>query len=220
MKTHPNLEIKPDQAYYSRARTWPSRFGIGPGAKILDVGCGKGNLGTYLQDRHDAKVTGIEIIEANFVAASSVLQAVHLGDIESMDMSVLGSGFDYVIFSDSLEHMLEPQAVLESVKALLSKDGRLLISMPNVRNFRVTVPLLFSDQWEYQDEGLLDRTHLRFFTCTSICSLLERCGYQVEQVRCDLPTSSKVGMLNIATFGLLRRHLTSHYFIKACIRKY
>lgn len=220
MKKNPNLEAKPDQAYYSRARTWPSLFDIRSGAKVLDVGCGRGNLGVYLQDRHDAKVTGLEIIENNFVEASSVLHAAHLGDIESMDMTILGSGFDYVIFSDSLEHMLEPRAVLTSVKTLLSKDGRLLISMPNVRNFRVTVPLLFSDRWEYQDDGLLDRTHLRFFTCTSICNLLERCGYQVEQVRCDLPSSSKVGMLNIATFGLLRRHLTSHYFIKACTRKY
>ncbi len=220
MKTNPSFEPKSDPAYYSRTRTWPSLFGIKGGAKILDVGCGKGNLGAYLQDNYDAKVTGLEIIENNFIAASSVLHSAHLGDIESMDIAALGSGFDYVIFSDSLEHMLEPQLVLKSVKALLAEDGCLLLSMPNVRNFRVTVPLLFSDQWEYQDEGLLDRTHLRFFTCTSICSLLDLCGYRVEQVRCDLPTSSKVGILNIATFGLLRRHLTSHFFIKACTRKY
>lgn len=220
MTINPNLEVKPDQEYYSRVRTWPSLFDITRGAKILDVGCGKGKLGAYLQRKYDATVTGLEIIESNFVVAASVLHSAHLGDIESMNMTVLGTGFDYVIFSDSLEHMLEPQMVLESMKAILAKDGRLLISMPNVRNFRVTVPLLFSDQWEYQDEGLLDRTHLRFFTRTSISNLLLRCGYEIEQIYCDLPKSSKVGMLNIFTFGLLQRHLTSHYFIKACTRKY
>lgn len=219
MKINPNLEVKSDQTYYARSRTWPSIFGILSGTKILDVGCGRGNLGSYLQTTYGSEVTGLEIIKDNFLVASAVLHEAHLGDIESMDMSVLGSRFDYVIFSDSLEHMLEPKAVLERVRGLMAEGGHLLISMPNIRNFRVTVPLVFSDQWEYQDEGLLDRTHLRFFTCTSICKLIEQCGYKVEQVRFDLPLSSKVGVLNMLTLGLFRRHLTSHYFIKSCLKK-
>lgn len=219
MKINPNLEVKSDQTYYARSRTWPSIFGIRSGTKILDVGCGRGNLGSYLQTTYDSEVTGLEIIKDNFLVASTVLYEAHLGDIESMDMSVLGSRFDYVIFSDSLEHMLEPKAVLERVRDLMAENGHLLISMPNIRNFRVTAPLVFSDQWNYQDEGLLDRTHLRFFTCTSICKLIEQCGYKVEQVRVDLPLSSKVGVLNMLTLGLFRRHLTSHYFIKSCLKK-
>ena len=219
MKINPNLEVKTDQTYYSRSRTWPSIFGIRSGTKILDVGCGRGNLGSYLQTTYGSEVTGLEIIKDNFHVASTVLHEAHLGDIESMDMSVLGSRFDYVIFSDSLEHMLEPKAVLERIRDLMAENGHLLISMPNIRNFRVTIPLVFSDQWDYQDEGLLDRTHLRFFTCTSICKLIEQCGYKVEQVRFDLPLSSKVGVLNMLTLGLFRRHLTSHYFIKSCLKK-
>jgi 2-polyprenyl-3-methyl-5-hydroxy-6-metoxy-1,4-benzoquinol methylase len=216
MENNPNLKTKSDQAYYSRSRTWPSLFDIRYNTKVLDIGCGRGNLGAYLQDKYSCKVTGLEIIDENRIIASSVLYVTYLGDIETMDLSVLGSGFDYVIFSDSLEHMLEPKAVLERVRGLIKEGGYLLIAMPNIRNFRVTVPLLFLDQWEYQDEGLLDRTHLRFFTNTSICNLIEQCGYRVERVLFDLPLSSKVGILNILTLGLFRRHLTSHYFIKAC----
>jgi SAM-dependent methyltransferase len=219
MKINPNLEIKTDQTYYSRYRTWPSIFDIRSGSKILDVGCGEGSLGSYLQTRHGSEVTGLEIIKDNFVVACTVLHEAHLGDIESMDISVLGSRFDYVIFSDSLEHMLEPKAVLERVRDLMAENGNLLISMPNIRNFRVTIPLVFLDKWDYQDEGLLDRTHLRFFTCKSICELIEQCGYKVQKVRFDLPLSSKVGVLNMLTFGLFRRHLTSHYFIKSCLKK-
>lgn len=219
MKFNPNLEIKSDRTYYSRSRTWPSIFGLRSGTKILDVGCGRGNLGAYLQAKYASEVTGLEIIEDNFLVASTTLHKAYLGDIESMDMSLLGSQFDYVIFSDSLEHMLEPKAVLERVRYLMAENGYLLISMPNIRNFRVTIPLVFSDQWDYQDEGLLDRTHLRFFTCTSICKLVEQCGYKVEQVRFDLPLSSKVGVLNMLTLGIFRRHLTSHYFIKSCLKK-
>ena len=219
MTSNPNLEAKPDRAYYSRARTWPSLFDIKTGSRILDVGCGRGMLGAYLQKNHDSKVTGLEIIEENYQVAADILDKAHLGDIETMDLSILGNGFDYVIFSDSLEHLLDPKSVLEHVKNLLCADGLLLISMPNVRNFRVTLPLLMRDEWEYCDEGLLDRTHLRFFTGTSICKLLESCGYSVEQILVDLPLSSKVGILNILTFGFFRRHLTSHYFIKACLAK-
>ena len=219
MTINPNLELKSDQTYYARSRIWPSFFGIRSDTKILDVGCGRGNLGSYLQTTYGCKVTGLEIIKDNFLVASKVLHEAHLGDIESMDMSVFESRFDYIIFSDSLEHMLEPKDVLGRVRDLMAENGHLLISMPNIRNFRVTVPLVFSDQWDYQDEGLLDRTHLRFFTCTSICKLIEQCGYKVEQVRFDLPLSSKVGVLNMLTLGLLRRHLTSHYFIKSCLKK-
>ena len=219
MATNPNLEAKTDQSYYSRARTWPSIFNIRPGARVLDIGCGRGNLGAYLREEHASKVTGLEIIEENYRIASAVLDEVYLGDIETMDLSVLGHDFDYVIFSDSLEHMLEPQTVLQRVKDLLSFDGQLLISMPNVRNFRVTLPLLLCDQWEYCDEGLLDRTHLRFFTGKTICRLLECCGFRIDQLCVDLPLSSKVGVLNALTFGIFRRHLTSHYFIRACIAK-
>ena len=220
MRTNPNLEIKSDKTYYARSRTWPSVFKIRRGARVLDIGCGRGNLGSYLQTEYGCKVTGLEIIKDNFLIASTVLYEAHLGDIEIMDLHALGSDFDYIVFSDSLEHMLNSQAVLERVKRLLHKDGHLLISMPNIRNFRVTVPLLFADQWNYQDEGLLDRTHLRFFTCTSICKLIEECGYTVEDVKYDLPLTSKVGILNLLTFGIFRRHLTSHYFISACLKKY
>ena len=137
-----------------------------------------------------------------------------------MDISTLERNFDYIIFSDSLEHLLEPQDVLETIKPLLAPGGNVLIAIPNIRNFRVTVPLLFSDQWEYQDEGLLDRTHLRFFTQSSICKLLDRCGYQVEALYLDLPLSSKVGVLNIFTFGLFKRILTAHYFVKTSLKRY
>lgn len=217
---NPNLKAKLDSKYYSRVRNWPSLFDIKTGAKILDIGCGRGVLGGYLRDKYAAKVTGIDIISENITVASHILHQAILGDIETMDISTLERNFDYIIFSDSLEHLLEPQDVLETIKPLLAPGGNVLIAIPNIRNFRVTVPLLFSDQWEYQDEGLLDRTHLRFFTQSSICKLLDRCGYQVEALYLDLPLSSKVGVLNIFTFGLFKRILTAHYFVKTSLKRY
>jgi 2-polyprenyl-3-methyl-5-hydroxy-6-metoxy-1,4-benzoquinol methylase len=216
---NPNSIKKDDPEYYCRARNWPSLFNIKPGSRILDIGCGTGLLGRYLIDKYDSNVTGLDIIEDNYQKSSKVLHHVFFGNIETMDVKELGGDFDYIIFSDSLEHMIDPDKVVEIVKGLLTSDGVLLISMPNVRNFRVTLPLLLLDSWEYQNEGLLDRTHMRFFTRSSLLTLLDFHGFRVCRVRVDLPIRSKVGILNLLTLGLLKRHLTSHYFVESCVRK-
>jgi 2-polyprenyl-3-methyl-5-hydroxy-6-metoxy-1,4-benzoquinol methylase len=215
MINNPNATLNSDASYYQRIRTWPSLFKLKSDAKVLDIGCGSGQLGQYFQNELQCAVTGVEITEHNYAIAKTVLSNTLLGDIESLDLHLIGADFDYIIFSDSLEHMLNPDKVLIRVQQLIATNGELLISIPNVRNFRVTVPLVFKGDWEYQDEGLLDRTHLRFFTIASISRLLYECGYKVEEVLLDLPTSSKVGVLNMLTFGLFSNHLTSHYFIRA-----
>lgn len=202
--------------YYSRQRNWPALFQIKYGGRFLDIGCGKGRLGAFLMQRFAAKVTGIEIFPEYAAEASKCLDEVLCGNIEELDLAAFANQFDYIIFSDSLEHLLDPESALMKAKTLLRSDGALLLSIPNVRNFRVTLPLVLLGRFEYQDEGLLDRTHLRFFTRSSITNLLQHCGFEVESVKFDLPTNSKVGLLNILTLSLFKETLTSHFFIKAC----
>ena len=220
MINNPNINYKEDTSYYSRSRNWPLLFKIKSGTRVLDVGCGTGLLGKLLIDNLGCKVTGLEIVEENYHQAKKVLDEVILGDVETMLFPDKDFIFDYIIFSDSLEHLLSPDQVLERVAKLLNHNGSLLISMPNVRNFRVTLPLLFLDSWEYQEEGLLDKTHLRFFTYKSLINLLKNKEFNVEKVLYDLPLNSKVGVLNLITFGLFKKHLTSHYFVESCIKKY
>lgn len=202
--------------YYSRQRSWPVLFKIKHGGSFLDIGCGKGRLGSFLKRQIAAKVTGIEIFREYANEAAKDLDEVLCGNIEELDLSAYTNRFDHVIFSDSLEHLLDPESALMKAKAMLRADGALLLSIPNVRNFRVTLPLVLFGRFEYQDEGLLDRTHLRFFTRSSITNLLKHCGFEVESVKFDLPVSSKVGFLNLLTLGLFAETLTSHFFIKAC----
>lgn len=214
-----NSTIKPDPKYYSRIRKWPSLFKIKPESNILDIGCGVGLLGAYLKERYCANVTGVEIIKENCEIARHHLDSVHNCDVATAEITQFKNHYDVVMFSDSLEHMIEPEKVLNFIKPLLSPFGRVLISIPNVRNFRVTFPLLFKDEWRYEEEGLLDYTHLRFFTEKSMRRMLEDCGYSVTKIYLDLPMTSKVGIINIITFGLFRNHLTSHYFIESCLKK-
>ena len=206
---------KKNTDYYSRVREWPSVLDIEKEKKFLDIGCGKGTLGQYLKEEFGAHVTGIEMMKKMAQDAVLILDEVICSRIEDLDFTAYNEKFDYIVFSDSLEHFIDPEFVLIQSKAMLKTDGELLISIPNVRNFRVILPLLFFGDFEYQEEGLLDRTHLRFFTLSSISNALKRTGYNIKKIEMDLPINTKTGLLNRITFGLFREILTSHYFIKA-----
>jgi 2-polyprenyl-3-methyl-5-hydroxy-6-metoxy-1,4-benzoquinol methylase len=189
---------------------------INQSCNFLDVGCGKGSLGEYLRENFQGIVTGIEIFPEYAEVAAKVLNHVICGNVENLNLESHSETYDYIIFSDSLEHLIDPEFTLLKVKPLLRMNGSILLSVPNIRNFRVMAPLLLFGQFEYQEEGLLDRTHLRFFTRSSIVNTLERCGFKVDEIYVDLPLRSKVGIINLFTLGIFKNILTSHYFIRAC----
>ena len=206
--------------YYSRVRSWPSKFDIAVGAQVLDIGCGDGALGASLKANFQCAVTGVEVLPEHASKAELVLDGVHCCDALDFLVQSESGKFDVVIMSDSLEHFIDPDAVLTAChRVLKGPNSKLLIALPNVRNFRVTLPLLLFDKWSYADEGLLDRTHLKFFTENSIRHTLSVNGFKVTKIFLELPMSSKVGFLNFLTGGIFKRHLTSHYYIEACSTK-
>jgi len=211
---NPNTRFNVIKHYYSIKRQWINLFNIRDHSSILDVGCGSGELGRSLKVRFNSIVHGIEITVQNFEIAQQVLDRVVLGDFEQCEVN-FGVSYDYIIFSDSLEHMVDTQRALLRARELLGKDGELLMSIPNVRNFRVLFPLIFRDQFKYENEGILDRTHLRFFTKKSIINELVDAGFKAVDYFYELPLSSKVGKLNVITFGMFRGFLTSHFYIRA-----
>jgi 2-polyprenyl-3-methyl-5-hydroxy-6-metoxy-1,4-benzoquinol methylase len=148
---------------------------------ILDVGCNRGGFGRLLKlDRPNVEVWGIEPIDDAAKVAATRLDRVITGfypdDVE--DSAV----FDCIVFNDVLEHLIDPWSALASAAKHLSAKGSVVASIPNVRDLRVTWPLFVSGKWTYTDEGLLDRTHLRFFTRLSIRDMFERSGYLIERL--------------------------------------
>lgn len=150
---------------------------------VLDVGCAAGDTAQALVDR-GCTVSGVDIDAEAAELARAVLDELVIADIDRTPLSehFKAESFDAIIFGDVLEHLVDPWAALRDAATLLRPEGQILVSIPNVAHAAVRLALL-QGRWDYTDKGLLDRTHLRFFTLQSVCELLESAGLEIEVLR-------------------------------------
>ncbi len=162
---------------------------IPPHSRILDVGCASGNLSGFLIRERGCSVVGVERdpVAAAAAAGKGLDTRVLDLDTSSLGQALQGERFDRIILADVLEHLLQPAEVLRAAAGLLGRRGQLLVSVPNISHVDVTLGLLH-DRWEYRDSGLLDRTHLRFFTEAGFRELAASAGVRVRSLhRLTLP---------------------------------
>ena len=148
---------------------------------ILEVGCASGMTGRELKRRNGAFVAGIELNANAATAAKNVLDDVVHGDIEKIDLPYRDSSFDCILFADVLEHLIDPLSTLIKVRRLLKKGGSVVASIPNVQ-FHGVIHQLIEGNWTYEKEGILDETHLRFFTYKEIEKMFSQAGYSIQKV--------------------------------------
>lgn len=149
---------------------------------ILDVGCGLGGFGYSLRQANPSReLWGIEEHAETAVEAEPFYDHLVVGSFPFAldDRAPL---FDCIVFNDVLEHMVDPWSALRASHVLLSPGGTIVASIPNVRYVRTLFDLVLRGDWTYTNAGVLDRTHLRFFTRRTAVRLLEETGFQVEHV--------------------------------------
>ena len=170
-----------DRDYYQYAR--PDLHPLIPleAKRILDVGCASGALGKALKDRQACHVTGIELSETAAQTAKEVLDEVLIGEALPLMQAMPEARFDCIVLADVLEHMERPDLCLKEVPRLLKENGRLVASLPNVRHWSVIRNLL-EGRWDYEEAGILDRTHLRFFTRESMLPMFAEAGLLIERL--------------------------------------
>ncbi|PWK17724.1 class I SAM-dependent methyltransferase [Xanthomarina spongicola] len=171
---------KPDD-YFENERMEMLQFLPKNAKYVLDVGCSNGGFGNLIKSKTSAEVWGIEPLEHASDNAKKALDKVITKSCELAIDELPSKYFDAIFFNDVLEHLIDPYSVLEIMKEKLKDDGKIISSIPNIRYHRTFLKLLFKKDWEYQDEGVLDRTHLRFFTYKSISNMYENAGYVVEK---------------------------------------
>ncbi|MBI3230930.1 MAG: methyltransferase domain-containing protein [Burkholderiales bacterium] len=185
--------------------------------RVLELGCGSGATLAWLKSEHLVTQTfGVELFAAAAAIAREHVDHVVEGDIERMELPYEANYFDAIMCLDVLEHLSDPWRVLSQLVTHLKPGGVLIASVPNVRNWRAVFPLLFAGRWEYADAGILDRTHLRFFTMASSVKLVGGAGVQIESIqRLPLTTSPRAKWANRLTLGLLRDFITLQFLICA-----
>lgn len=158
-------------------------------SRVLELGPATGYFTRYLKEELGCTVDGVELSAEMAEQAGPWLRHLVVGDIESLDASAFpGESYDVIVCADVLEHLRDPWAVMRRLAPLLDAGGRLLLSVPNVGYMGLLVDLLHGN-FHYRDEGLLDRSHLRFFTIESLRSLLQQTGWHLwgaEQVTVSL----------------------------------
>jgi O-antigen biosynthesis protein len=150
--------------------------------RLLDVGCGNGATAAAAKERWPALYAiGLEIVPEAARRAAERLDRVVAGSAESVDWSAEGIGdVDAVLLADVLEHLVDPWRFLADLRRILSPDAVVVASIPNVANLWL-IEELAAGRFDYASEGLLDATHLRFFTRSTIARMFDRAGFEIER---------------------------------------
>lgn len=179
-------ELKKDYAekggdYFEFAR--PEMFQLFPAGarRVLDVGCGAGTFGANLKKQFHCEVWGVEPDGKSCEKATRQLDRAFPGFFDATT-GLPEKYFDCIFFNDVLEHMVDPAAALQLAGKLLAAGGKIIASIPNIAHFPTVWHLVFGGEWRYAERGILDRTHLRFFTRSSILELFAANGFRVSQI--------------------------------------
>lgn len=195
--------------------------------RILEIGCGMGATLGYLQNKYpSAEVYGIELMENVAGIGQKYLPNIIAGNIEYMEIPYEENFFDYIICADVLEHLHEPERIVSLLGRYLKPDGSIIASIPNIMHYSVMLDLL-KGNFTYQDSGILDRTHLHFFTLNEILRMFAQCRYKVDVVtgstqNVTLSQEDQMmydALLKVPGIAPTHNFQTYQYFIKADIQK-
>lgn len=198
---------------------------IEPDTVVLELGPATGYLTEYIQKKLNCSVDCVEISPNMAEAAEKYCRHMLVADLDEIDLEeqFKEEAYDCILMTDVLEHLKKNEKVLQSCRSLLKKNGRLIVSVPNIAHSSIIGSLL-KGKFEYRDEGLLDQTHIRFFTRESIADLLEKCRFSIETIETvqKLPEDTEVGdSLIDLPFGLQkailnRKDSLTYQFIIIC----
>lgn len=192
-----------DSGYFSHTRPELLPFIDFEITKVLDIGCGNGSFGSMLKSKFGCTVFGIEPDKTSALQASEVLDKAINACFDENIVGLEEQQFDCIFFNDVLEHLTNPEEALALCKRYLKPSGKIIASIPNIRWYPVILALLRYKDFKYQDAGVMDKTHLRFFTEKSMVRLFENSGYNVEKIEGINKHSFKVlNFIKFFTFNL------------------
>jgi len=193
-----------DKNYYSNSRNEILPYVPSNIKTVLDIGCAAGSFGKLLKEKYGCIVYGVEPNKEAAKEAAKKIDFV-INDVFDGSLDLEDELFDCIFFNDVLEHLIDPLAALNFAKRKLIKNGRIVASIPNLRHFNVIWDLIVKKDFEYVNAGILDNTHLRFFTMKSIERLFENSGLEIEKIEgINSEYGRKYKLLNFLLFNHLQ----------------
>ena len=188
------------------------------GGQLLDLGGGIGGTAAAARDTGLVERAGVADLVENTENPTG-LDFRYQGNLEDLDFiqSIVDKEgkFNVILALDILEHLVDPWAVVAKLHESLVPDGFLVTSIPNIRNYRALAPLLLKNRWDYQDAGILDRTHLRFFVKSTAIDLTVSSGLACRKVVPSPSGGGKIRLFRKATLGLLNSFTDRQYIVVA-----
>lgn len=169
-----------DSGYYQNRRCEIYDMVPGNANKVLEIGCAAGGFRSNFPEH--VEYWGVEPVQAAAEQARLRNIKVLCGTYDDVCSQIPDGYFDVIVCNDVIEHVLSPEAFLLSLKGKLTTAGVLVGSIPNVRFWGNLVKLLIKRDWKYEDSGVLDKTHLRFFTAKSFRRLMDNAGFLLERM--------------------------------------
>ncbi len=183
-QTHLGTDAAFDPRYHTNPRVEIMSFLVEPPGTVLDIGCGGGATGRLVKEKFPGtRVLGIEINPHAAEHARRFLDRVVCAGVDDVDPArdLAGEEIGTVLLLDVLEHLYDPWRALVRIHGWLAPGTRLVASVPNVRNL-VTLDAIAAGRFDYEPDGVLDITHVRFFTRDTLRALFEQTGYDVRRL--------------------------------------
>jgi len=202
--------------YFTTARTEIAPYLPKRLERVLELGPGQGSTLAWIKQTHpDVWAYGVELFDEAAVEARHVFQEVRVGNVETLpfEQDMEPASLDLVLCLDVLEHLVDPWAVVNRLSPLLRPGGRLLVSVPNIRNWKFLWRLLTKADFHYTDAGLLDRTHLRFFVRDTAAALAKAGGLEVRGVHPARPFAFPEAKWWLTRLGLIPEGLLAKQWI-------
>jgi 2-polyprenyl-3-methyl-5-hydroxy-6-metoxy-1,4-benzoquinol methylase len=181
-------------------------------SRILEVGAGAGHTLKWIKELYPKTET--TAVEINSALLQELRQNVDVPIIGPIDEALPQlKSYDLILFLDVLEHLSDPTATLRNLSKHLEANGQVIVSVPNIAHLSVSVPLLLQRRFDYQDAGILDRTHLKFFVEGTAIKLLNDANFIVTAGLVSGIQGPKSKLLDLVSFGGLRHHLAKQYIM-------
>lgn len=209
----PPQHHRPSPGYYRNVRRQlVDLFDAAP-RRVLEVGCGAGETLAYLKGMGAEETFGIELDPEAAEAARSKVDHVVMGDVETIDLPYGPESLDGLVLGDVLEHLRDPWAALRRLAVCLRPGAQVVASVPNIRFYGTSLGLILLGRWDYREAGILDWSHLRFFTRRSLGGLFEGAGLRIRSIGSHY--GPKRAAFNTLTLHLFRDLLAIQHFVKA-----